>query len=884
MEFYNLKLKEVFDKLISSEEGLTQEEAQKRLEEHGYNEIKEKKRISPVKIFLSQFKNFIVIILIMAAIIAALIPIIEKGIHNIFLEDMIDSIVITIILFLNALLGFIQEYRAERAIEALKKLASPKARVLRNDKEIEISAKELVPGDIIILEEGNKISADARLIKEINLETQESALTGESLPVEKNVGILKEKTLAERSNMVYSGTIITKGKAKAIVVNTGMKTEIGKIASLIQETKEEATPLQKRLAQLGKFLGILVLIICIIVFGIGVLSGIDILDMFIRAVSLAVAAIPEGLPAVVTISLALAVQRMAKKNALIRKLPSVETLGSTSVICADKTGTLTHNKMTVKKIFANNKIMNVSGEGYTREGKFSGNPKDFKLLLEIGALCNDSNLDTEKEEVIGDPTEIALIVSASKAGIDKDELEEQHPRLEELPFSSERKMMTTVHQIEGSKVAYTKGAPDIVLEKCNKIYENMKIRKLTKKDKDGILKINDSFAKDALRVLGFAFKKLNKKLEEKDLIFVGLQAMIDPPRKDAIESIKASKLAGIRTIMITGDQELTAKAIAKQLGIRGDSVTGKALEGKELSSVIEDVSIFSRVTPKQKMAIIDALKEKDHVVAMTGDGVNDAPALKKADIGIAVGSGTEVAKEASEMIITDDNFASIVKAIKEGRIIYDNIRKFVFYLLSSNMGEVLTIFTAILIGGLLAWKSQGVIVLPLLAIHILWINLVTDGLPALTLSVEPAEPGIMERKPRNKKEKILSNKLILRMFLIGIVMMLGTLFMFNKYLPSINPMKAQTIAFTTLMMFQMFNVLNSRSQNKSIFKIGIFSNKCLIGAIAISIVLQLLVIYTPLSFWFKTTFLGAIDWLWIILVSSSVLIFGEILKLVRRKR
>ena len=882
MEFYQSTLKEVFSRLKRSKEGLTQEEAEIRLKEYGYNEIKGKHTIFPVKIFLSQFKNFIVIILIIAAVIAALIPVVEKGYNNINLWDMKDSIVISIILFLNAIFGFIQEYKAEKAIEALKKLASPKAKVIRNKKEYEIPARELVPGDIIILDEGDKISADARLIKTINLEVQESTLTGESMPVEKKIGVLKDKGLAERSNMIFSGTIVTRGKALAVVVKTGMETEIGKIASLIQQTKEGPTPLQKKLSQLGKFIGILVLVISAIVFGVGVLSGIEILDMFIRAVSLAVAAVPEGLPAVVTISLAIAVQRMVKKNALVRKLHSVETLGSTNVICADKTGTLTHNKMTVTKLYANKKIISVGGQGYSREGKFSQNPKNFELLLQIGTLCNDSKVNFEKEEIIGDPTEAALIVSAAKAGIDREEIEKEHPRLEEIPFSSERKLMTTVHEIKGSRYAYTKGAPDIVLEKCNKVYENGKIKKLTKKDKESILKVNDNFAKDALRVLGFAFKKLDKKLDEKDLVFVGLQAMIDPPREDAIQAIKAAKLAGIRVMMITGDQELTAKAIAKQLNITGNSITGQELKDEEIENVIDDISIYSRVTPKQKMDIVEALQKKDKIVAMTGDGVNDAPALKKADIGIAVGSGTDVAKEASNMIITDDNFASIVNAIKEGRIIYDNIRKFVFYLLSSNMGEVLTIFLAILVAGIFGWYNNGILILPLLAIHILWINLVTDGLPALALSIEPEEPGIMERKPRDKKERILSTSLFLRMFLIGLIMTLGTLFLFDKYSPDINPMKAQTVAFTTLMMFQMFNVINSRSHDKSIFKIGFFSNKYLIGAIAISIILHLSIIYTSFgASVFETTFLSAIDWLYIIAVSSSVLIFGEIYKIAR---
>jgi len=879
MEYYRLKLKEVYSKLNSSEKGLSQKEAKERLKE-GYNELKKKKQISPLKLFLLQFKGFLILILIAAAIIAAIIPFFEKNVSGLTINDFKDPIIITGILFLNALFGSIQEYKAEKAIEALKKLATPKAKVLRDNKEVEIPTKEIVPGDVLLLEEGDKIPADARIIKSINLEVQESALTGESMPIEKHTGEIKKKDLAERTNMLYSGTIITKGKANAIVVKTGMNTEIGKIASLIQKTKDEPTPLQKKLAHLGKILGIVVLVVSAVIFGIGILTGGNLLDRFILAVSLAIAAVPEGLPAVVTVSLAIAVQRMIKKNALIRKLPSVETLGSTTVICSDKTGTLTHNKMTVKKIFVNNEIIKISREGYNIKGEFSKKPKGLKLLLKIGALCNDSNLNLKNKKVIGDPTEAALIVSAFKGGIDKDKLEMKYPRIKEIPFSSERKMMTTMHNIKGEKTLYTKGAPDIVLKRCNRIYKNGKIRKLTKKDKEKILKTNKKLANEALRVLGFAYKKTNKP-EEKNLVFVGLQAMIDPPRNDAIEAVKAAKKAGIRVIMITGDQELTAKAIAKQLNINGKSATGSEIEGKDLDKITKEVTIFSRIAPKQKVDIVSALKKSGNVVAMTGDGVNDAPALKKADIGIAVGSGTDVAKEASKMIITDDNFASIVKAIKEGRIIYDNIKKFVFYLLSSNMGEVLTIFTAILTAGIFGWISNGKIILPLLAVHVLWINLITDGLPALSLSVEPGEKDIMKRKPRKKNENILSKNMLLKIVFIGLIMAVGTLFIFNKYFPT---EKAQTMAFTTLMMFQIFNVLNSRSHDKSIFKIGLFSNKYLWGAIFVSVLFQIPVIYTKIgNKLFSTVFLNLNDWLLIILVSSSVLISGELYKLTKRK-
>jgi len=865
--YHNKKTVEIFREFNSGKEGLTVAGAEKSLQIHGPNELISKKKINPIKIFLEQFHSFVVYILIAALVI------------SIFLGEKIDAIVIGVIVILNSIFGFVQEYKAEKSIEALKKLASLKATVIRDGKEKEIDAKQLVPGDIIVLETGDKIPADSRLIEIVELQTQEAALTGESLPVKKDLKILPVKTpLAEKFNMIFSGTIVTSGKGKAIVTGTGMNSEIGKIAKLIEEAEEGLTPLQIKLNQLGKWLGIATILIAGVVFLGGVLKGGSYIEFFIIAVSLAVAAIPEGLPAVVTIGLAIGVQKMIKKNALIRKLPSVETLGSTTVICTDKTGTLTKNEMTVKKIYSNNKIIDVTGSGYEIKGEFFHNnkkinPKEISLLLNIGILNNDAAFDNKN--VIGDPTEAALIVSAAKAGFNKAEIQKQHPRKDEILFTSERKIMTTMHNIDGENFAYVKGAPEVVLSKCNFIKENGKVKKLTEKRKNEILEINEKFANNALRVLGFAYKTvLDKKRAEKNLIFVGLQGMMDPPRAEVKEAIKKCKRAGIKVVVITGDNEVTAKAVAHAIGIEGESLTGKDLEKlneTELEKRVEEISIYARVNPEHKTKIVAALKKEGHIVAMTGDGVNDAPALKNADIGISMGiTGTDVAKEASDMILTDDNFASIVNAVEEGRGIYDNIKKFVEYLLSSNLGEVLTIFIAIMIG----------LPLPLIAIMILWINLVTDGLPALALSVDPEDPDIMERKPRDKNERIISNAIIARMVIVGVVMMIGTLGIFKLYNPETNLAYAQTIAFSTLMFYQMFNVLNCRSEFNSLFKIGVFSNMKLWGAILISVIMQIIVIHTPLSTYFKTVPLTLIDWGYVILVASTVFIIVEIYKFV----
>jgi Ca2+-transporting ATPase len=886
MLYYDEEIKEVYKELNTSEKGLTTSEAEKRLEKYGQNQLKEKSKVTPLQIFLSQFTSPIIWVLIAAMVISLLIKFIEND-----AEAGVDAAVIGVIVVINAVLGFIQEYKAEKAIEALKKMVSLKATVIRDGEEKEIDAINLVPGDIIILSTGEKIPADARLTEVNNLQTQEAALTGESVPTKKNLKVFKKNTpVADRDNMVFSGTVITNGRGKAVVAETGMLTEIGKIAKLIQEAKPELTPLQKKLKSLGKMLTILVIIISVVVFLTGVLregaplaelleTGV-IKEMFFAAVALAVAAIPEGLPAVVTIALALGVQRMVKRHALIRKLPSVETLGSCSVICSDKTGTLTHNEMTVRKLFVNNEVVNVTGAGYEPEGKFSKDTKKFGLLLKVGLLNNDAehHKEGDKYTIIGDPTEGCLIVSAKKAGLDTNALKKECPRTNEIQFSSERKRMTTVHKIKGKRVAYMKGAPDVILNLCDKILINGKTKRITEQDKKKVLKTNENFSSEALRVLGFAYKELKKEKKDKDIeksmVFVGLQGMIDPPRKEVADSVKVCVKAGIKVVMITGDYIGTAKAIANELGIKGKAITGEELDKiKDLERKVESIGIYARVNPEHKMKIVDALKANGHIVAMTGDGVNDAPALKKADIGVAMGiTGTDVSKEASDMILTDDNFTSIVNAVEEGRVIFDNIKKFVFYLLSSNMGEVLTIFIGILIG----------LPLPLLALQILWVNLVTDVFPALALGVDPPEPGIMNMPPRNPKERIVNKKRGWLMLAIGIIMMLGTLGMFRAYDPYDNLRYAQTIAFTVLMMFQMTNVLNARSEDVSLFKVGIFSNKYLIAAITSSILLQFVVIYTPLSRFFKTVPISLVDWGWVVLVSLTVPLFGEIFKAVHR--
>ncbi|MEE8403049.1 MAG: calcium-translocating P-type ATPase, SERCA-type [Candidatus Hydrothermarchaeaceae archaeon] len=885
-QYHSLDVEAVLKSLKSSEGGLTQRDARRRLENYGANEIEKRKGITPLQIFTRQFTSFIVIILLAAIAVSLL------------LGERLDAVVISVIVILNGIFGFVQEHRAERAIEALRQLTALKAKVVRDGAEMEVYSRELVPGDIILLEVGSKVPADARLIQIASLEVDEASLTGESVPSKKGTGPLKEDMpVTDRENMVFMGTIVTKGRARAVITGTGMDTEIGKIAEMVQEVKEKLTPLQERLKQFGRWLGFVTIGICAVVFGIGILreyltTGLVEPDyaseMFLVAVALAVAAIPEGLPAIVTISLALGVRRMARRNALIRQLPAVETLGCTSVICSDKTGTLTKNEMTVMELYANNSLIKVTGEGYTPEGKFipavgevldAGN---IELLLRIGALCNDSRLNhNAKWELLGDPTEGAVLVSAGKAGLKKAELEGLFPRVDEIPFDSRRKCMTTIHKINRENVAYVKGAPDVILDKCKYLYVNGDVSRLTRKDRERILKTTHDMAEKAMRVLGFAYKLLPEKYPapeniETDLIFVGLQAMIDPPREGVKEAIAKCKTAGIKTVMITGDHRLTAIAIAKEVGLfkEGDrALSGDELDklsDKELGEIVEDIAIYARVGPEHKVRVLDALKMKGHVVAMTGDGVNDAPALKKSDIGIAMGvTGTDVAREASDMVLTDDNFASIVDAVEEGRGIYNSIRQFVQYTLSSNLGEILVIFLAILIG----WP------LPLIAIQILWVNLLTDGLPGLALGLDPFSRDIMKRPPRKREENIISADVIQNILIVGFVMGAGTLLIFYSY--GIETARARSVAFTTLVMFQLFNVLTYRAKN---FKIDIGTSKFLVGSVIISVLMQFAVLYTPLSIAFKTVPLGPLDWVKILLVSCTLFIILESRKMFMNRK
>jgi Ca2+-transporting ATPase len=866
INYYTSNVADAINSLESSEKGLTEEEAKLRLEKFGLNQIERIKIISPLQILISQFTSFIVMILIGAVVISLLIG------------ERLDAIVIAIILVINGIFGFVQEFKAEKAIEALRKLTALRANVIRDGKESEIDSRELVPGDIVLMEAGNKVPADARLVKTAALSVDESSLTGESVPVEKGTHTLDrdDMPLADQENMVFMGTIVTKGHAEAVITNTGMNSEIGKIAKMVQEVEEKLTPLQEKLKEFGKWLGIVTIGICAVVFGVGVLRGYlatgfiapsYVSMMFLAAVALAVAAIPEGLPAIVTISMAFGVRRMVKRHALVRKLPAIETLGCTNVICSDKTGTLTKNEMTVRELYTDNDLVTIAGD--------LSATKNVEMLLRIGALCNDSRVNRlgERWEIFGDPTEGALHVSAMKLNLKRDELEEHAPRIEEIPFDSDRKCMTTIHRIDHKNIAYTKGAPDVILDKCGYIYIDGEAVELTDENRRQILSVNQEMAGKALRILGFAYKSMPEGYElspeevEKDLVFVGLQAMIDPPREEVREAIERCKSAGIKTVLITGDHKLTALAIAKELGLfkEGD----KALSGEELDKlsddelieIVEDVDVYARVSPTHKVKILKALKSKGHIVAMTGDGINDAPALKQADIGIAMGiTGTDVAKESSDMVLTDDNFASIVNAVEEGRGIYSNIKQFVQYTLSSNLGEIIVIFLAILIG----WP------LPLIAIQILWVNLLTDGLPGLALGLDPLHEEIMKIPPRKRDEKIMCWEVIQNIIIVGLVMGAGTLMVFYGY--SVETMKAKSMAFTTLITFQLFNVLTYRAKN---FKLDIRTSKNLVGSVIISLLMQFAVLYTPLSTAFKTVPLGIMDWVVVILTSCTLYIILE---------
>ena len=855
------------------QDGLTANKVEIAREKFGFNELKAKKKKSLIVKFLEQFKDFMIIVLIIAAIVSGVVGYMQG-------EGVTDSIIILIVVIVNAIIGVAQESKAEKSLEALQKLSSHSAKVIRDGNLTVVASKELVPGDVVVLETGDFVPADLRIVEEANLKSQEASLTGESVPVEKSIEAIEEEKvgIGDRTNMLFSSSLITYGRGKGIVVETGMNTEVGKIAGIISETVESETPLQTKLNKLGKTLGLAALAICGVIFLIGLLYGKQPIDMFMTAVSLAVAAIPEGLAAVSTIVLAIGVQRMVKKNAIVKKLPAVETLGSATVICSDKTGTLTQNKMTVKKIFYDGKLIDIEN---IKEDEIKD---DLERLVYISMLCNDTKIG-ENNELTGDPTETALVDMGFTLDFRPD-LFERLPRVEEIPFDSERKLMTTVHKtLENKYIVYVKGGVDELLSKCNKYINNSKIEEDLENYKKEIQKNNEEMAKSALRVLAMAYKEIDhmptkeemQKLES-DLIYVGMVGMIDPPRDEAREAVAKCKTAGIKTVMITGDHKITATAIAKDLGIlenEDEAISGSDLEemsDEDLTKNIRKYSVYARVSPEHKVRIVKAWKANGEIVAMTGDGVNDAPALKTADIGCAMGKvGTDVAKEAADVILTDDNFATVVSAVEEGRRIYDNILKAIQFLLSSNVGEIIVLFLAILITPVLsnAFGIDVKLIEPLLPIHILWINLVTDSLPALALAVDPAEKNIMNRKPLKQSKGIFTKGMTWRIVYQGIMIGALTLAAFIiglatpvENLPVIETKNAegmvrvlsneevkveigQTMAFIVLALSELVHVFNIRNNKKSIFKTGIFNNSKLILAILASSALMFVILLVP---------------------------------------
>jgi len=847
MDWHTLTKEEVIEKTYSDSRGLSKEQVNSRLKQFGLNQLKKTKHFNALKIFLTQFKSFLIIILIFAAILSFV------------MKSMVDSVVILVILFLNAGLGFFQEYKAEKAIEELKKLIVSKAKVLRNRRVLEVDSKEIVPGDILVLRAGDKVIADARILESENLKINQAALTGESFPEEKISEKLSVDTiLSDRINMVYQGTEIVAGSGEAIVIDTGMRTELGKISGLVQKIKPEKNPFKKKLDSFAKKLGIFILILCFLVVGLLIWEGVDIFQSFLVAVSLAVSAIPEGLPAVISLGFAFATRRMIKKNILIRKLPASETLGRVSVICVDKTGTLTEEEMRVTSTYANAKLNPTKG-------------KD--LLFKIGILCNKARIEekeNKEEYIIGDPTEKALILSAKESFLDKKRLTEKEIKIKEFPFTSKRKMMSVVRKSQGKIISYVKGAPEKIISHSNFELVNGRIIRLNERRKEDLFEVYESMAKKGLRVLGFACKWLEGDVSlenaETGLVFVGFQGMIDPPRPEVKNAIKICKEAGIKVLMMTGDSKLTADAVAKEIDLQGisiDAATLKKISDKQLIENIDKISVFARISPKDKLRIINILKQKGETVAMTGDGVNDALALKRADIGIAMGKrGTDVARNSSDIVLLDDNFASIVEGVKEGRRIYDNVKKFIKFLLSANFYEIFFILLVTLI-----WRNPEL--LPFLPLQILWINLVTDSLPALALSSEPIEAGIMKRKP--SKKGIFKNITGFLLF-AGIV---GLVLISIVFWNNVNIDKARTMVVTTSIVYQMFLVFNCKS-NKSIFKSSF--NKYLIYAVFFSISLHLIVLYTSISDLFGFVSLGLYDWFWVIGLGFIGFVIMEIFK------
>lgn len=869
--WFSKNSKEVITELNSDPmNGLTSEEVKLRTEKYGLNKLAEKKQKSLFMLIFEQLNDAMIYILIAAAVISGL------------LGEVSDSIIIALVIIINAVIGVIQESKAEKALDALKKLSTPRAVVRRDGELKEIDSEELVPGDIIIIDAGRYIPCDLRLIETANLKIEESALTGESVPVDKDSNAIlsgEDTALGDQINMAFASTLSTYGRGVGIAVGTGMDTQIGRIAKMLDTGERELTPLQKRLAELGKILGFIALGICALMFIVALFQKRDMFEMFLTAISLAVAAIPEGLPAIVTIVLAMGVQRMIKENAIVRKLPAVETLGAVNIICSDKTGTLTQNKMTVTKFYADNTLDIISN--------LKVDNTIHKLLLENMVLCNDATYSETSKT--GDPTEIALLEAGGKFNVFKNSISDLHPRINELPFDSDRKLMTTVNKYDTEFYVMTKGAVDNLIRLCTNIYVGGKVIPLTEELKSNIMKASNAMSNDALRVLASAYKPLSSPhIEidslEKDLIFIGLMGMIDPPRENVKDSIAECKKSGIRTVMITGDHKNTAFAIAKELGIadnESQAIFGAELDKmpeEELSSRIENLRVFARVSPEHKVKIVKALKSRGNIVSMTGDGVNDAPSLKIADIGVAMGiTGTDVAKGASDMILTDDNFSTIVAAIKEGRNIYNNIKKSIIFLLSCNIGEIIALFIGILLG----WPA------PLRPIHLLWVNLITDSLPALALGVDPGDPDVMKQKPRDPKEGLFAGGsgifLLLNGFVIGILT-LTAFYIGTKIYPN-SLEHAQTMAFVVLSVSQLFFSLNMRHPEKSIFQLGLFTNTKLLGAIVFGILLQNIVITVPvLASVFKVYRLTLNDWFFVILLSLLPLILNELAKIFLRAR
>jgi Ca2+-transporting ATPase len=886
---------EVMRILETSSKGLTTEEALKRRETYGLNKIQEAKKLSPLRLFLRQFQNALNYILLLAVIISLIVG------------DPLDALVILIILFINAVLGFVQEYRSEKALEALKELSAPKTIVIRDGKEKEIRSEELVPGDLVILNTGDRVPADIRLYTSVRMRALESILTGEAGSEEKITAELPQETpLVDRLNMVYSGTSITGGRGSGFVVATGMKTEVGKIAKEIAGAGEEKTPLQKKISRLAIYLTIIAVVFAGIQAILAFLRGITISNILLLALASVIHFIPEGLIAVITIVLVIGVRKMARRNAIVRKLQAVETLGSATVICTDKTGTLTKNQMTVRVIYLNGESIEVTGEGYTPIGEFLKNgtiikPEDnphFKLFLKAMALCNDAHLVSEdgRYSIFGDPTEGALVVAAAKGGINKEQEEKENPRIDEIPFESELACMATVHDYtDDEKYVYAKGSPERMISLCNEIYINNQIIPINNELRKKVLAASQEFASRGYRVLGLSYRmvgssKYRLAREEcgKDLVFLGLVGMVDPPRKEAIEAVAKCKNAGIKVVMITGDHRETARAIAQEVGIMTKKdliLDGKELDNiseEEFEKIVESVKVFARNEPRHKLRIVKALRKKGHIVAMTGDGVNDAPAIKEADIGIAMGiTGTQIAKETSDMVLADDNFASIVGAVEEGRTSFNNLRRVVLYLITTSIAGGLILLSSLLFG----------LPIPFLPLQILWINLVTDGICDKTLAIEPRFRDVLKDPPRSPRERIVNRGVVYQIVFLSSIMIIGTMFVYYFSIQSLGLSviwhgynESRTMTFATIIFFQLFNALNIRSREYSLFKIGFLSNKYFVLGFIASLVLNFAIVYVPFfQQLFEIVPLTFYDWLVVFLVSSSIFIIEEVRKAVAPK-